>query len=103
MSSSLVNDRMKRIKGMRNRAETFTLGDLKNSGEGYLDKDKFLAGFLVETGVSEKLALEYYRLLVNSGIFEEKSENEFRSRDAVYNFEKEKKSASVTVKNEAVA
>ena len=86
MSLRLVEQRRDRIKAMRNRSYASTEYYLKEGQEGWIDKKTFLAKFMVDLGVRERLASEYYACLLNAGYFEERQtihDVEFRNVEAV--------------------
>jgi len=65
----LVEARRERIRLMRESAKTVT------KDWGSMEKKEFIARYCVATGVRERLANEYFQMLVNGGFIEEDEEN----------------------------
>jgi len=71
MSTALVKDRQKRIQLMRNIA--------KAQNEEWIPKKWFISMFCINSGVRQRLAIEYFDIWVNFGAFEEnETKTEFR-------------------------
>lgn len=70
MSDRLVENRRQRIASMENFAIQQTQDALKR-GEEWVQKSKFLDFFCVNTGVRERLGLQYFTMLLNIERFEQ--------------------------------
>jgi hypothetical protein len=67
--SRLVDERKKRLAFMRTYADKFVNDGIKNGNDGWLDKEWFLSMFMVNVGVRERLAKEYFDIMVKFKYF----------------------------------
>lgn len=77
MSKALVRDRQRRIGIMRKMGKASTK-------ESWVSKKKFIAIYCMNHGVRKRLALEYFDILLDAGIFDVNLDNkdEFKSLEA---------------------
>ena len=78
MSKALVRDRQKRIGIMRKMGKAYT------EKKSWVSKKQFIAIYCMNHGVRRRLALEYFDILLDAGIFDINLDNkgEFKSLEA---------------------
>ena len=76
MSKALVRDRQRRIGIMRAMGKACT-----KKKSGWVSKKQFIAIYCMNHGVRRRLALEYFDILLDAGIFDINLDNkgEFKS------------------------
>ena len=79
MSKALVRDRQKRIGIMRDMGKAYT-----EKRGSWVSQKQFIAIYCMNLGVRKRLALEYFDILLDAGIFDINLDNkdEFKSLEA---------------------